>query len=73
MSNNKYIHETKNNLADEACPNCGTENKIKLDATSTCLECGQKEILPCSECKLLETGDCDWNSKTGCTAFPKKQ
>ncbi len=65
---NKYIYEEGE--TQEVCPNCGIEVTISTDGKSSCSECGHKEVLPCSQCKLNDEFKCDWNAETICTAFP---
>ena len=65
---NKYLYE--GDETQEVCPNCGMEVTIKTDGKSDCPECGHKEVLPCSMCRLAEEFKCDWNESTRCTAFP---
>ena len=57
----------------EGCPNCTCENDIKQDGTSTCVHCGEKEVLPCSVCPLCDLSLCDWEKETICSAFPKSK
>ena len=66
---NKYIYDD-NPTTFEACPNCGDEVEIKIDGTSPCTECGHKDMLPCSQCKLHTKGKCDWEEGIRCTPFP---
>ena len=68
---NKYIYEEGE--TQEVCPNCGIEVTIKTDGKSSCSECGHKEVLPCSQCKLSDEFECDWNIHTRCTAFPYEE
>lgn len=67
---------------DEPCPECGVEVEISCDGKSPCPECGAKNVLPCSECRILNDyydeddggsapGPCDWDKWFGCTPFPK--
>jgi predicted RNA-binding Zn-ribbon protein involved in translation (DUF1610 family) len=65
---NKYLYE--GDETQEVCPNCAVEVTIKTDGKSDCPECGHKEVLPCSMCRLAEEFKCDWNESTRCTAFP---
>jgi len=60
----------------ECCPNCLHENEITLDGKSSCEECGEKNLLPCSACKVSHAGywDLPCGHKDGpklCNAFPK--
>ncbi len=68
---NKYIYEEGE--TQEVCPNCGIEVTISTDGKSSCSECGHKEVLPCSQCKLSDEFKCDWNEETICTAFPREE
>ena len=69
---NIYIY-SDHSETQELCPSCMCEVTIKIDGKSSCPECGHKEVLPCSQCKL--GGDdfieCDWNQQTRCTPFPR--
>ena len=67
---NQYLYEESE--TQEVCPMCGVEVTIKTDGKSDCPECGQKEVLPCSMCRLADEFKCDWNTETRCTAFPKE-
>ena len=53
--NKKLIYNfTPDGTCVECCPNCGDEiEECRLDGTTTC-ECGHPEVLPCSDCKLLD-------------------
>lgn len=59
-------------LCTEVCPTCGSEEEVKQDGTSTCTDCGHKNIRPCSMCPLNDMSVCDWWSIKGCTPFPNK-
>lgn len=57
----------------ECCPGCVTELEVNINGTSVCHVCGNKDILPCSVCTLLDEGKCDWSEQKGCTPFPKQK
>lgn len=67
---NIYIYEEGE--TQEICPECGVEVSVQTNGKSDCPKCGHKEILPCSQCKLLDEDKCDWNEETRCSAFPKQ-
>ena len=56
----------------EVCPHCDNEVEIPEDKPSNCPKCNEI-ILPCSACKLLQQGKCDWDKNTRCSAFPVSQ
>lgn len=64
------VFMTKETTTEE-CPMCGSESEIKSDGTSDCVHCDHKDMLPCSQCPLLDHSVCDWGSLSGCTPFPK--
>ena len=56
----------------EGCPYCADDVIITQDGKSDCPECGRKEVLPCSQCPLMDMQICDWTPENRCSAFPKK-
>lgn len=56
-------------LTTEPCPDCGMEIEIKQDGTSSCPECGHKNVLPCAVCPLRDFYVCDWGDEEICTPF----
>jgi uncharacterized paraquat-inducible protein A len=53
---------------EEYCPHC--ENTVEIPQKKVpCPSC-KVEIHPCSNCPLLAIGECDWDKKYGCSAFP---
>jgi len=54
----------------EPCPYCGCEVVISGDGTSSCSACGHPDVLPCTECCIVNDMEmCDWNPDTRCTPF----
>ena len=71
MANRAILPGELDNVVDyyEACPFCGEEVPIVLDAEDhgysvTCPFCGA-EMMLCTMC-LDEDGRCDWNNERGC-------
>jgi len=75
-NDNYFFHDWDGDTTYECCPVCLHENEIKLDGKSSCLDCGHKNLLPCSACKVNSNEGwnlkCNWQDKPQrCNAFPK--
>ena len=59
----KYLYKYEKTI--EGCPACTSEIELPFDKLINCPECGHKDVLPCSMCKPLEQGKCDWQDDAG--------
>lgn len=73
MRNEDYFFDDwEGNTTEEICPGCDLTQEVTVDGKSTCKECGRKNILPCSACKVFYNYPltCGWWGGR-CNAFPE--
>lgn len=67
------LNKSSDELVIECCPICASENLVRMDGTTSCLECGHSNIKPCSECMFLND-ECDWRKEdNSCYQFPPEK